>query len=1095
MAESTQKTSDIREQLRQAVAHFEHLLPGQAPIRDFVHHNTLHGYEHLHFTEALEAHERLTGARGYLTEEQFRAFYQQGRIREDELIQVLDQDSDLHADPSCGGGGRLSTGWMSILPLCCIHSNQSPPASLTGRWKSWRRCSGSSRTCQRSVVTDCWRRQRAGIKGEEAAISDLWSACLQGLGLTHYLLHPEELVDLSPEQAERMLAQLAASGEDAVAQPVMDDLIRKEAGQQLDQLLARVGDDLSLLGLLRSITGHDLLDDLRPGLQRQIASYLDQGVAAWHDANREQGFYAVWRRTADQDLTRIFGEFPGWNSHLESLPDDPMETLITELRRLGLPQYRWVDYLKRLALELPGWSGMFLWRDLHPGYEGLCPNRVEMIDYLAVRLVLEHLFAQRLCAELWQLEASIDLIRWYFRHHSAEFLVRYTLYSARLPEYLATLAQRLTDHTLQGGPGEEAWWQLAQMVRTWSQSPAGDRTEGHSVYGSAWRLFRLSQHMGLCGDDLRRLDKDGLEAVLDCLERLTSGKRGFLWLQAYELHYRNQLFNALADNQGREPGRIQDPTAQLVFCMDDREEGLRRHLEEIDPSVETFGAAAHFSVPNYWRGIDDTKLTPLCPVVVTPSHEFKETPRAGQEEIKARHSVRRRWRFTLGNLLHQEIRRNLFSSALLTALAAPGALLILVAKVIAPLRLGRLGERLRQGVDLKVDTEVTVTATDEDRAATPERPRLGFTELEQVDRVETLLRNIGLIDGFAPLVVIMAHGSSSQNNPHLAAYDCGACSGRHSGPNARIFATMANRPEVRDRVRDRGISIPEETWFLGAEHNTCSEAIEWYDLDVMPEQFRKGLSALRRSLDLATRHHAHERCRRLASAPRNPTSERALAHIQGRALDFSQARPELGHATNAAAFVGRRSMSRGTFLDRRVFLISYDPTTDPTAEVLERLLLANAPVGAGINLEYYFSTVDNDEYGSGSKVTHNLTGLFGVMDGASSDLRTGLPRQMIEIHEAMRLQVVVEASVETLTEIYGRQPALQELIGNGWLLLSAMDPDTGAISVFDPKQGFLPWGDHRESLPRVDRSVYWYRGHSGPLAPALVTVRMGETNA
>ena len=98
-------------------------------------------------------------------------------------------------------------------------------------------------------------------------------------------------------------------------------------------------------------------------------------------------------------------------------------------------------------------------------------------------------------------------------------------------------------------------------------------------------------------------------------------------------------------------------------------------------------------------------------------------------------------------------------------------------------------------------------------------------------------------------------------------------------------------------------------------------------------------------------------------------------------------------------------------------------------------------MGAGISLEYYFSTVDNERYGASSKITHNVAGFFGVMDGAGSDLRTGLPRQMIEIHEAMRLLVIVEAKTRVLTAIYERQPPLQELIGNGWLLLAAKDPD------------------------------------------------------
>jgi len=154
--------------------------------------------------------------------------------------------------------------------------------------------------------------------------------------------------------------------------------------------------------------------------------------------------------------------------------------------------------------------------------------------------------------------------------------------------------------------------------------------------------------------------------------------------------------------------------------------------------------------------------------------------------------------------------------------------------------------------------------------------------------------------------------------------------------------------------------------------------------------------------------------------------------------------------------------------------------------VLEAILLAAGPVGAGINLEYYFSTVNNEQYGCGTKVTHNITGLFGVMEGTGSDLRTGLPKQMIEIHEAMRLQVVVEASIATLTRIYERQPPLQELIGNGWLLLSARDPQSGDIHVFKPGSGFIPWQGERSDLPTVARSPDWYRGHSQPLAPALI---------
>jgi uncharacterized protein YbcC (UPF0753/DUF2309 family) len=192
-----------------------------------------------------------------------------------------------------------------------------------------------------------------------------------------------------------------------------------------------------------------------------------------------------------------------------------------------------------------------------------------------------------------------------------------------------------------------------------------------------------------------------------------------------------------------------------------------------------------------------------------------------------------------------------------------------------------------------------------------------------------------------------------------------------------------------------------------------------------------------------------------------------------------------------------RAMSRGAFFDRRAFLISYDPTQDADGRVLEGLLLANGPVGAGISLEYYFSTVDNERYGCGTKTQHNVVGLFGVMQGAASDLRTGLPRQMIEIHEAMRLLVVVEAKIDIVTAIYQRQPPLQELIGKGWIVVAAKDPDSPAIHLFDPERGWLPWQGEAQ-LKTVEASFDWFRGKRDALPPVLLTkplARGGESDS
>ncbi|MDH5778855.1 MAG: DUF2309 domain-containing protein, partial [Gammaproteobacteria bacterium] len=617
-------------------------------------------------------------------------------------------------------------------------------------------------------------------------------------------------------------------------------------------------------------------------------------------------------------------------------------------------------------------------------------------------------------------------------------------------------------------------------------SPASDDRPGYSVYRSAWRLFRLAQHLGLSANEIRQLDESQIEQIFACLD-MDEESMSYLWLQAYEQHYRDQVFNAVVQNHGR--GRWRErkerPAAQVIFCMDDREEGIRRHLEEINPMIETMGAAGFFSIAMNWQGLDDTTLTPLCPIVLTPAHNVIEQAIDGLQTRKQQHDQRRKQRLGLKNILHQELRRNLFSSVLLVSLSAPLALVTLLGKLFAPLSTGRFIRRLQTAYDLHVETDIKVTAKN-DSPASADAPRDGFTDQEQADRIAGFLRTVGLSTDQGRFVVLMGHGSGSQNNPHASAYDCGACSGRHGGPNARAFARMANRPEVRALLQQQGLNIPTDSWFIGAEHNTCDEQIIWYDTRLIPNDLQAEFKQLKNDLSKACHASAHERCRRFASAPRNPTDKQALQHVVARAFDFSQARPELGHATNAVAFIGRRAISQGAFFDRRSFMISYNPKEDPAGKIIEAILLAAGPVAAGISLEYYFSTVNNAQYGCGSKITHNITGLFGVMDGTSGDLRTGLPQQMIEVHEAMRLQVLVEAKTEVLTRIYQEQPAIEELIGNGWLLLSAKDPDSERIDVFVPGEGFKPWQANNTEISVVTKSIDWYRGKHHPLSPVLI---------
>ncbi|MEE9493857.1 MAG: DUF2309 domain-containing protein [Gammaproteobacteria bacterium] len=1077
---------EILQRLRGAIQHMEHVLPGQAAIKDFVHHNTLHGFEHLPFAEAVEKACEITGNFGYLPQTRFRALFKQGRITLDELRTTLDETANLKASDIIFKAADRDISQADIYLARLLH----PIKPVTGCQINWQLGELNALHAFQPDIDSIARERllKTADLNEHQAIFDLWSACLHILGLDHFIAHPEDMLDLTPEKAESMLSQTLANDDHPDDQPVIDFLIRKHARRDMDKLFSQIGEKLTLEGMLKKLTGEDLLEQMRPLLIRYMAAFLDQGFSAWPGPGREEGFYTFWRKSAVFDKTSVFDDFPDWADTLDALPEDAFDTVVIELRWLGIDEGKWESYLQRLALELPGWSGMFLWRHNRPGYDGLTNVNVNMMDYLAVRLVLERLFAQRLCRNLWQIEASIDVIRWYFKHHLAEFMVRQNFYNQHLPEYLSTLAQNHLNCSDICTPDEQQWWHLAHLIWTWQHSTSNGNPSSYNLFNSAWPLFRLSQHLGLSDAEIRKLDITQIDRIFNCLKAMDKHQASFIWLQAYERHYRDQLFNAVIQNHGRGLWKTRDkrPDAQIVFCMDDREEGMRRHLEEHNPDIETLGAGGFFGLPINWLGLDDEQITPLCPVVATPSYEIQEHPQPHQEALLQKRKQRLSTGQKLQNLVFQETRRNLLVTTCLVLINAPVTLAVLTSKTWVYSRFGRWLENKRKTLSVPVATEITINTEQPDKPATPETPRVGLTDIEQADHIERFLRTIGLQHTLAPFVVMMGHGSISENNPHLAAYDCGACSGRHGGPNARAFAAIANRPAIRRLLRERGIDIPDDTWVLGAEHNTCDENIIWYDRDQIPASLQENFTHLQKGLYIATLGSAHERSRRLASAPKGDSRTKALRHIYARSKDFSQARPELGHATNAAAIIGRRSISQSAFFDRRVFLISYDPAYDPDGSIVENILLTAGPVGAGINLEYYFSAVNNDQYGCGSKVTHNVTGLLGVMQGTSSDLRTGLPKQMIEIHEAMRLQVLVEATEETLTKIYMRQPPLQQLVGNGWLLLSAIHPETGKISVFKPGEGFIPWEHENTPLTRVSNSEDWYKGHTEPLPPALI---------
>jgi uncharacterized protein YbcC (UPF0753/DUF2309 family) len=1072
MQNAALKSDECREIVLSALAHITHVLPAQAPIQDFVHHNTLHGYQHLSFEQAIAENAALTGIHGYLAETKYRQFYAQGRINDSDIAAALRQYSALPAEKivfTVNGREIKNQAVFTVALLVDL------PAINVSQL-IWQVEELNALTSVQADVPESIAHSYTAQN-----IRALWQAILIKLDLQQAAYHPETLLDLSIEQTEDWLS--VSHSDMTIHQQTQQQVI-----VELANTIAQVGDELSLRGLVLALSGKDSLDFVRPKLIRICASVLDEGVAAWHTPDAEQlGLYTAWRKSTDYDISLFLHELPDWQRIVSNLPEEAVDTIILHLTEMEIPTAKWAGYLQRVALELAGWSGMIAWREQHPNYTTNNKTPIRLADYLAIRLTLDRLWLNQICHDLWKVEANLTSLQHYFRKNLSEFMVRQRLYRGDLPEYLSHQAKSLTVQLNSERSHRQQWQALADLIWTWQFSPMAENKNRHSVFNSGWRLFRLCQHLGLHANHIEQCQPTDLHALLTLLDKFTLTERSKVWLTAYETHYQQQFFNALRANhhRGRWAKRETRPEAQVIFCMDDREEGFRRHLEEHNPAIETLGAAGFFGVAMNYKGLDDSNVSALCPVVVTPAHNVQEIPLADTETVLDRHNRGRKLNLSITNLLLQSSRSNPLLSHPVIDLFAPITLICLLGKTLLPKTQQQLVTDISNKVSPPVATQLHFSSSD-DTIATPTQPRLGFTDTEQADRVTNLLRVMGLTDVFAPLVVLFGHGSLSQNNPHRAAYDCGACSGRHGGPNARVFAAMANRPQIRKLLAERGISIPVDTWFIGAEHNTCNEAIDWYDLSELPNTLQHAFNKLQRELTHTQQMSAHERCRRLASAPHNPTPEAALDHIQERADDFSQARPELGHATNAAAIVGRRSLTQGAFFDRRVFLISYDPTQDPEGKILEGILLAVGPVGAGINLEYYFSTVNSERFGCGTKVPHNVTGFFGIMDGTSSDLRTGLPQQMTEIHEAMRLQLLVEAKTTVLEQIYARQESLRELIAGGWLHLSAKDPDSSDIYLFECGVGFVLWQADTEELPTYEKSPNCYKDNSEPVAPALI---------
>lgn len=868
------------------------------------------------------------------------------------------------------------------------------------------------------------------------------------------------------------------------------DLIR-EANRVLERDIAGIGPDMILGEFCQRLTGTQIPGQINDLMIRWCAAFLDEGMAGWAMPDRARGFYEAWRSLAERDPVAWFLGVQDAAKKIRQLPPEPEDAIIAILRAMGIREEHWTEYLTRHLAALPGWAGLVRWRESRPDYEEQAHNPTGLTHYLAVRLFYELELVSALCRSEWGIEGTVRALHAYFQTHPGEYYARTHIVAGELPDTLGSGIVRTSQgtvvlnwtavtHPAYGDMGKarglgrrEQWDRFAEMLYTYRQGGGASPGNLHAVYHEAWRLFHLAQLLGLTAEDVRALTEAQVKGLLTLLDELPPDAHGSIWLHAYETHYRDRLLALLA---GRRPPAEREarPRAQVVFCLDVREEGIRRHLEAQSEIYETLGTAGFFSLPMIYRSLGDGAETPSCPIVIRPRHTVREIPRPGQVPQEVLHESRAKWMEALHGLYHRLETNFATAYSLIDLLGVPFGIAV-AGRTLLPHKWRALMDAVRHRVFPAVRTSLLVE--NEGKEATPHGPAghagdhpagggaLGFSPGEQADVVEGQLRMIGLTQDFARLVVFCGHGATTQNNPYAAAYHCGACGGNRGGPNGRAIAAMANNPAVRALLSRRGMAIPEDTHFLGAEHDTAADRITFFDAEDVPPALREEFQQLTRDCHRAAALHAQERCRRLPRAPKDPSPEEALDHVRTRTLDWAQVYPEWGHAMCATMLIGRRELTRGLFLDRRAYLQSYDSAQDPDGTILEEIMAAFIPVVRGISLDYYFSAVDSGitgVLGAGTKALHNVVGLVGVMQGARGDIKSGLPAQgVIPLHEPMRVQVIVEAPPARVGAIVERHKVLDDVFKNQWAHLIAWDPEAGRFAGYRPDGTWerLPVGD------------------------------------
>jgi hypothetical protein len=989
------------------------------PMRSFIHHNPLHGLEHLPFEDAVAEGERLFHAHGYLPRSQYQRYLSEGKVDRPALAEAV-------------AGFVAQAGELPGIDL-----HQWLMAVLT-------------RTTQ-----------PVALPRTMADAHDVHDA-LNGTA-------PGPASNPDPETlAQRLRGDLL--GPRPVYEAV-DALYGTDMGPELDELVIK-----------------------------SCLDFFDEGQSVWRMPGRDQGLFAAWREVARRN-GRLFLRGLHLNEALAA-DDSPEGVIAHVMTSLGVPEQHWAGYFSRELARLHGWAGFIRWRSSAKHYHWNQRYPADLVDFVALRLTLAlALLGGRSRRQVPQTACAVaELIE----SRPLEAYLRHELHGRHV---LPSMAQQVEAALLRGNADR-----IADVFNDYAA-----RKRAHEAGHQATRLRELAAAAG-DADALDQMPAETLDRLLTVLAeferregmlwlrameenamgRLLKGvslappapreKRPFA--QAlFCIDTRSERIRRHLESVGDYQTFGIAGFFGVPISFVELGKGSENHLcpvlltpKNLVLELSDAGASGQPAVTALEKAMHELKESVLTPFVTVEAigllfgfDMVGKTlfPKGYHRWRKHLHPEKPTTRLLVDKLDREQadsvvraVQRAVIVKAVEQELGLPPERM--TDDAIRTLRESALGNEdglAELAPELGLDEEGARKFLERLRGAyrinrafaqqqMEQLGRIGFSVDEQARFVGQALSSIGLTSGFSRFVLLVGHGSTSDNNPYESALDCGACGGNHGLTNARVLAQMANRPEVRRRLREHGIDIPDDAWFVPALHNTTTDEVSCCDADLLPSSHLVYVERLRKGLAGASRLCAQERIAtlQLQPDPRDPASAYRMA--QRNAVDWSQVRPEWGLSRNAYFIIGRRELTRELALEGRAFLHSYDYRVDPKRRLLENILTGPLVVGQWINMEHYFSTVDNERFGSGSKVYHNVAGRFGVMTGNLSDLRTGLPAQTVleqgrPYHEPIRLVTVIEAPFEHARRAVEGVIAVKRLVQNGWIRLMVIDPDTAIVSIYD----------------------------------------------